>query len=146
MDLANSALSFLYTVLLGECVTALYAVGLDPHVGVLHADHEDRPSLGLDLMEEFRPMVVDQVVLEAARQRRLAAKHARSQEGKRGVLLTQAGREAVIDGYERRMLRFTRGALPDFAGTLRRHVYRQAQRMRRAIEDPDYAWSGLSWR
>ncbi len=146
MDLANSALSFLYTILLGECVTALYAAGLDPHVGVLHTDHADRPSLGLDLMEEFRPMVVDQVVVEAARQRRLEVKHARTEEGRSGVLLTQAGRDAVIDGYERRMLRTTRGALPDYAGTIRRHVYRQAQRLRGAIEDPDYVWSGLSWR
>lgn len=146
MDVANAALSFLYTVLLGECVTALYAAGLDPAFGVMHSDQEQRPSLGLDLLEEFRPLVVDQVVVEAARQGRLRAEHGRSEEGRTGVLLTRAGREAVLEGYERRMLRQTRGALPDFAGTIRRHVYRQAQRLRSAIEDPEFIWTGLSWR
>ncbi len=146
MDVANSALSFLYTILLGECVTALYAAGLDPHLGVLHADHEDRPSLALDLVEEFRPLVVDQVVLEAARQGRLTTAHGRVEDGRTGVMLTQAGREAVIDGYEKRMLRETKGALPGFAGSIRRHVYRQAQRLRAAILDPEIEWSGLSWR
>ena len=65
-DVLNAALSFLYTILLGECVTALRATGLDPDMGVLHADHDTRPSLALDLMEEFRPLVVDHVVVTAA--------------------------------------------------------------------------------
>lgn len=147
-DIANSALSFLYTVLLGECVTALYAAGLDPAFGLLHSDKDRRPSLALDLQEEFRPLVVDQVVAEAARQGRLRAEHARLEGNTRdaGVLLTKAGREVLLDGYERRMLRQTKGALPDFAGTWRRHLYRQAQRLAAAIMDPTQRWTGLSWR
>ncbi len=62
-------------------------------------------------------------------------------------MLTKAGREAVLAGYERRMLTRTAGALPDFAGTLRRHVYRQAQRLCAAILGPEPGmWTGLSWR
>jgi CRISP-associated protein Cas1 len=143
---ANAALSYLYTILLGESVSALYAAGFDPAIGVLHADHERRPSLALDLMEEFRPYVVDQVVLTAARSRALTDDHGRSEEGRPGVLLTKAGRAAVLDGYERRMLRTTRGALPDFGGTVRRHLYRQAQRLGSALRDPEFVWTGLSWR
>lgn len=147
LDVANSALSFLYTVLLGECVTALYAAGLDPAFGVLHSDHENRPSLALDLLEELRPLIVDQVVISAARARELRAEHGRVEEGRTGVMLTKAGREAVLAGYERRMLTRTAGALPDFAGTLRRHVYRQAQRLCAAILGPEPGmWTGLSWR
>jgi len=68
MDLANSALPILCMVLLGECVTVLLAVRLDPDIGVPHADHERRPSVALDLFEELLPMAVDQVVLlKAAR-------------------------------------------------------------------------------
>ncbi len=74
-DLANAALSFLYTVLLGECVTALHAAGLDPGFGILHAEQKRRPSLALDLMEELRPLIVDQVVVEAARTHRLRPEH-----------------------------------------------------------------------
>lgn len=144
LDLANAGLSFLYTILLGECVTALYAAGLDPALGLLHSDKDRRPSLALDLMEEFRPLIVDQVVAEAARQGRLRADHARADGG--GILLTKAGQTVLLDGYERRMLRRTRGALPDFAGTWRRHLYRQAQRLCATIMDPAHTWTGLSWR
>lgn len=146
MDVANSALSFLYTVLLGECVTALHACGLDPGLGILHADHERRPSLALDLLEEFRPLVADQVVASCARLGALTAEHGRSEEGRAGVLLTRAGREAILVAYERRMLTTTRGALPDFAGTIRRHLYRQAQRLHSAVVEPAATWTGLSWR
>lgn len=67
----DSALSYLYTVLFGECVSAFIANGLDPAFGCLHAESRGTPALGLDLVEEFRPFVVDQVVLEAARRRML---------------------------------------------------------------------------
>jgi CRISPR-associated protein Cas1 len=66
-DLINAALSYGYAVILGEAVSALCAAGLDPAVGLLHAEQDRRPSLALDLMEEFRPLVVDQVVVAAAR-------------------------------------------------------------------------------
>lgn len=145
LDVANSALSFLYTVLLGECVSALVAAGLEPVLGVLHADDEGRPSLALDLIEEFRPLIVDQVVLEAARQGRLMAAHGRSDPDRAGVLITQAGKEVLLTAYENRMLRHTRGALPDFAGSMRRHLYRQAQRLQGAICG-SVEWTGLSWR
>lgn len=146
LDVANSALSFLYTVLLGECVTALYAAGLDPGFGILHADDETRPSLALDLIEEFRPLVVDQIVVTAGRRGTLKSEHARTEEGRAGVLLSRAGRDALMAAYERRMLTRTSGALPDFTGTIRRHLYRQAQRLALAIATDDHTWTGLSWR
>lgn len=110
LDVGNAALSFLYTILLGECVTALAAAGLDPAIGVLHADNESRPSLALDLLEELRPMIADQVVLSSARLGALQAVHARVEEHRPGILLTKAGRHALLDAYERRMLTRTRGA------------------------------------
>ena len=144
MDVANAALSYLYTILLGEAVTALRAAGLDPSIGILHSEQDNRPSLALDLIEEFRPLIVDQVVLRAAQRGTLQASHARSVPG-RGILLTKAGKEVITDAYERRMLQESR-ALPGFSGTLRRHLYRQAQRLRAAIMDPSADWTGLSWR
>lgn len=145
LDVANSALSFLYTVLLGECACALWSAGLDPAIGVLHSESRGRPSLGLDLMEEFRPLVVDQTVLHATRTGVLTAASGTSDPGRSGVFLTKKARSALLEAYERRMLRHTRGALPDFAGTLRRHLYRQAQRLSAAI-CRDEPWTGLSWR
>ncbi|MBN1173572.1 MAG: CRISPR-associated endonuclease Cas1 [Micromonosporaceae bacterium] len=145
LDVVNAALSLGYTILCGEAVAALAAAGLDPAIGVLHALADRRPSLALDLMEEFRPLVVDQVVVEAVNSGRLKPEHGRVDEGRAGVLLTKAGRRAIVDGYERRMLRTTRGALAGFAGSWRRHLYRQAQVMA-AWVDTDTPWTGLSWR
>lgn len=144
-DLFNSAISYLYTILMGECVTALHAAGLDPSIGLLHTDQDKRASLALDLMEELRPWLVDQVVLEAARQGRLRPDHGtREKDG--GVLLTKEGKTLIVDAYERRLLGSVRGALPDYSGSRRRHIYRQAQRLRAAVMDEHQDWTGLSWR
>jgi CRISPR-associated protein Cas1 len=62
-DPVNALLSFLYAVLLNDVCSALLAVGLDPAVGYLHQDRPGRPSLGLDLMEEFRAPFADRAVL-----------------------------------------------------------------------------------
>ena len=146
LDVVNSALSFGYAILLSEAVSALVATGLDPAIGFLHTEHDGRPSLALDLVEEFRPLIVDQIVMEALRRRRLRPEHGRRDEHRGGVLLTAAGREVIVDGYERRMLQMTRGALPDFAGTLRRHLYRQAQVLAAWVENLGPGYVGLSWR
>lgn len=145
LDIANSALSYLYTLLTAECVSALVSAGLDPAIGILHAPDDGRPSLALDLVEEFRPMVADQVVLAAARNGELTPSSGVKEEGRTGVLLTKAARNSLLAGYELRMLRSTRGALPEFAGTLRRHLYRQAQRLAATIARGE-PWTGLSWR
>lgn len=145
-DVVNAALSYGYAILLGEAVSALCAAGLDPAIGLLHADDDQRPSLALDLMEEFRPLVVDQVVITAARRGGLTASHARREESVPGVLLTKAGKERVVDGYELRMLQRTTGALPGVTGTLRRHLYRQAEQVAALVHRRTDRWVGLSWR
>ncbi len=145
-DVVNAALSFGYTILQGECVTAALAAGLDPAVGLLHAQKDRRASLSLDLMEEFRPLIVDQVVMQLARSSSLRTHHGREESGKRGVLLTREGKERLLDAYERRMQEHTAGALAGFEGSWRRHLYRQAQRLRMAIQDANFEWSGLGWR
>lgn len=145
LDVANAALSYLYTILLGECVTALRSAGLEPSLGLLHSSQLTRPSLALDLMEEFRPMVVDQVVLFAASQKRLTPEAGRLEADRAGVLLQQDALGAIIDAYERRMLTVTSGAAPGFTGSIRRHVYHQAHQLRATVmgEGP---WRGLTWR
>lgn len=63
MDFVNALLSFVYTLLTHDCRSALEGVGLDPQAGFLHRDRPGRPSLALDLMEEFRHCIADRVVL-----------------------------------------------------------------------------------
>lgn len=63
LDRMNALLSFLYTLLLNDCVAAAEGVGLDPQVGFLHALRPGRPALGLDLMEELRAVLADRLAL-----------------------------------------------------------------------------------
>lgn len=62
-DPVNALLSFVYSLITQECISALYGVGLDPFVGFLHQDRPGRPSLALDLLEEFRAFWADRLVL-----------------------------------------------------------------------------------
>ena len=63
VDPMNALLSFLYTLLVHDCRSALEGVGLDPQIGFLHELRSGRPSLALDLMEEFRAVVADRIAL-----------------------------------------------------------------------------------
>ena len=145
-DLANAAFSYAYAILLAECTGALLAAGLEPSLGVLHASTDKRPSLSLDLMEEFRPLLVDRTVMALLRSRRLRPEHATVSGDGEGVWLDKDGKKALVDGYEATLQRQVKGALPGFAGTWRRHIHHQAQLLGRAIVEPDYRWSGASWR
>ena len=58
-DHINALLSLTYTFLKNETLSSLRQFNLDPFLGVLHADRHGRPSLALDLMEEFRPIFGD---------------------------------------------------------------------------------------
>lgn len=145
-DVVNAALSYGYAILLGEAVSALVAAGLDPNIGVLHRDKERRPGLALDLIEELRPLIVDQAVIAAARRGVLTDAHGQPADNGTGIYLTQGGKQALTSAYEHRLLQVTSGALPGFTGSLRRHVYRQAQMLVRCVSDPSETWRGMSWR
>lgn len=62
-DAVNSLLSFVYSVLTHDMASAVSTVGLDPAVGFLHVDRPGRLSLALDLLEEFRAVIADRLVL-----------------------------------------------------------------------------------
>lgn len=62
-DPVNALLSLGYTLLLNQVMAAVSLVGFDPYLGTLHAMDYGRPSLALDLMEEWRPVIVDTLVL-----------------------------------------------------------------------------------
>lgn len=70
-DPINAMLSYGYTILANHCASAANTVGLDPFVGYLHVAEYGRPALALDLMEEFRPLIVDSTVLTLVNNREL---------------------------------------------------------------------------
>jgi CRISPR-associated protein Cas1 len=101
LDAINAVLSFVYALLTSDCRAALESVGLDPAVGYLHADRPGRPSLALDLMEEFRPFFADRLVLSLVNRRQLAAKDFRTLDNG-ATLLTDEGRKTVLVAYQER--------------------------------------------
>ena len=100
-DPANSLLSFGYA-LLANCVeSAIYQVGLDPYLGFLHVVDYGRPSLALDIMEEFRPVLVDALVMDLAGHHIVEVSDFEERDG--GVFLAEKGRKVLIDSFQKRM-------------------------------------------
>lgn len=100
-DRVNCLLSFLYALVRHDCVAALTSIGLDPFVGFLHVDRPNRPSLALDLMEEFRPWLADRLAITLINRQQIAPEHFAEREGG-AVEFTDTGRKLVIKAYQER--------------------------------------------
>lgn len=93
-DPVNALLSYGYTILMHKVSAAIGIVGLDPYVGFLHSSQYGKPALALDLMEEFRPVIVDSVVMTLLNNAAL----------QRDDFLAEAGTFRMTDGARRRFL------------------------------------------
>ena len=100
-DPVNAVLSFSYALLTKELTVVLQSVGFDPMLGVFHQPRYGRPSLALDLAEEYRPLIADSVMLTAFNNGELSSDRFLERAG--AVTLTGPGRAAVIAAFERRM-------------------------------------------
>ncbi len=134
-DPVNALLSFGYTVLTHNIESIVRAVGLDPYIGFLHQIAYNRPSLALDLVEEFRPIVVDSVVLRCLNNQIILPSHFTiTPEGTYPVLLDDEGRTRFIRELEARLnLEFKH---PDSKErvTYRRCFELQARRLARCLQ------------
>lgn len=101
-DSVNSLLSFGYSLLRHDVQSAVNIVGFDPYLGYLHFDRYNRPSLALDLMEEFRPLVVDAVVLSILNKQLLTPADFVTEPLSGAVSLTSEGRKIFLTNYERK--------------------------------------------
>jgi CRISPR-associated protein Cas1 len=100
-DRINALLSFLYVMLLNDCISAVEGVGLDPQMGFLHVMRPGRPSLGLDLMEELRPILADRLALTLINLRQINPDDFEERPGG-AVYLNEKGRKAVVAAYQKR--------------------------------------------
>ena len=101
LNATNALLSFVYALLRHDCVSALAAAGLDPAVGYLHVDRPGRPSLALDLMEEFRPALADRLVLALINRGQVTpGGFIRDQAG--GISMDADTRRTVLVAYQER--------------------------------------------
>ena len=101
LDEVNALLSFVYTLLAHDVRSALETVGLDPAVGFLHRDRPGRPGLALDIMEEFRPVIADRLVLSLINRRQLGKKgFTKAANG--AVTMDDETRKTVLAEYQSR--------------------------------------------
>lgn len=101
LDPVNALLSFLYAMLRHDCRSALESCGLDAQCGFLHRDRPGRPSLALDLMEEFRAYFADRLALSLFNRKQLQWKHFESLENG-AVNLKEDARKHVLMAWQER--------------------------------------------
>ena len=131
-DPINALLSFGYAMLTREALAAAIAAGFEPGLGVYHRARPGRPSLALDLMEEFRPLIVDSTVLTTINCHEVRASHF-YRRGK-AVVLTNDGRRAFIAAIERRLRTTITHPTFGYDVTYRRALNVQARLLARAIQ------------
>ncbi len=130
-DPVNALLSFLYSLLLKDAVKALLAVGLDPYAGIYHRPRPGRPSLALDLMEEFRPLVADSAALRLLNSGMLG-----DDDFLRcgpACALKDPARRKVVEAYESRMNSLVQHPIFGYRATYRRTLEIQARLLGRAL-------------
>jgi len=99
-DPVNALLSFAYAMLAKDCFAAVCVVGFDPYMGFFHKGRHGKPSLALDLMEEFRPVIADSVVLTLINNETVT--RGDFVLWREACQLTESGRKAFFAAYEQR--------------------------------------------
>lgn len=130
-DPVNALLSFGYTLLLNNVLSAISQVGLDPYVGYLHSSQYGKPALALDLMEEFRTPVVDSVVVTVINNRVIQAEHFVEQLG--AYRLSEAGRRRFLETFEERLATEIEHPVFGYKATYRRCLELQTRLVAKAV-------------
>lgn len=130
-DPVNALLSLAYSLLSRDCTIAAYAVGFDPYIGFFHQPRFGRPALSLDVMEEFRPLIADSVVLTAINNRMLGPSDF-VQAGD-AVNLSPSGRKRFLTAYEKRMSDTITHPLFDYKVSYRRAIELQFRLLARTL-------------
>jgi CRISPR-associated endonuclease Cas1/CRISPR-associated protein Cas4 len=130
-DPVNAMLSLGYAMLARHLTVALASIGLDPWRGLYHAARYGRPSLALDVMEPFRPIIVDSVVLSVVNTGEIGAGDFVS--AVTGTALTPAGRRRFIEAFERRLAQEVTHPLFGYRLSMRRLLLVQARLLSRFL-------------
>ncbi|NLB69129.1 MAG: CRISPR-associated endonuclease Cas1 [Lentisphaerae bacterium] len=133
-DPANALLSFGYTVVMSEVEGVIRSHGLDAAIGCLHTDKTNTPSLALDLMEPFRPAIVDLLVLNIVNHLMVKPEGSFEYHDDGGVYLNEDGRRSFFLAYEQSMCRRFAVSKDSAHTNLRRVIDEQVCAYIRALE------------
>ena len=128
---ANACLSFGYTLLYQEMTASIHACGLDPALGGLHVTEQNRWSLALDLLEPFRPAIVDALTIRLFSHALLGTADFEPHDG--GVYLAASGRRIFLQQWEARLEREFFSEHAAHRTTLRQQVREAAQNWKRSV-------------
>ena len=152
-DPINALLSFGYTILLNEVTAACQKIGLDPYLGCLHAINYGRPSMALDIMEEFRPIIVDSLVLDLVNHGRLqpkdfviGGKSKMIAANEKGVYLIPAARSSFLVAFEGRICQTVQHNETQQQLSYRKILHKQAQQVARIIQGKQSNYQAHVWR
>lgn len=132
-DPVNALLSFGYGLLRVQVTSAVHMAGLDPYIGYLHDVHHGQPALVLDLMEEFRPLIADNVVLSFLNNREVTASDFRESLG--AYTLSDDARKKFLQAFERKMISEFKHPVFEYRCTYRRAVELQARLLARHLQE-----------
>lgn len=130
-DPVNAVLSFLYAMLIKQAMVTAFTVGFDPYLGFYHQPKYGKPSLALDLVEEFRPLIADSACLTLINNGELGPKHFIVRGN--ATALAQNGRRKVIEAFERRMDTLATHPLFGYAASYRRILEIQTRLLSRHL-------------
>ena len=130
-DPVSAMLSLAYSLLSKDCTLAALAVGFDPYLGFYHQPRFGRPALGLDLMEEFRPLIAESTVLSCINNRIVTEKD--FVRAGQAVNLTAPGRKRFFQTYEQRMSSLITHPLFDYKVSYRRALELQARLLAKTL-------------
>lgn len=138
LDPVNAMLSYAYSLLAKDLTVTALKVGLDPFMGFFHQPRFGRPALALDLMEEFRPIIADSVVISVINNGIISPKDF-TMRG-RAVALKDTARKKFIQAYERRMDALVTHPVFGYRISYRRALEVQSRLLGRVItkELPEY--------
>lgn len=145
LDAINALLSFLYTLVTHDCRSALESVGLDPAVGFLHRDRPGRPSLALDLLEEFRPLLADRLALSLINLRQLNERDFQVMDNG-AVLLKDDARKLVLTAYQERKREELRHVFLEEKAPIGLFPFIQAQLLARHLRGDLDAYPPFLWK
>jgi CRISPR-associated protein Cas1 len=131
----NACISFGASFVYNEMTAAIHAQGLDPALGFLHQTENGRWSLALDLMEPFRPVLVEALALDLFSHAMVGKDDFEARDG--GIYLNAAGRRKFVLQYERRMDRQFMSESVGHRTTLRQQLDHQVTMLKSALDTPE---------
>lgn len=132
-DPVNSLLSFAYALLQSQVMAAVNVAGLDPYIGYLHEVHHGQPAMVLDLMEEFRALIADNLVLSVLNKQEIQPQDFNESLG--AYRLKDNAKKTFLQAFDKKMNDEFKHPVFDYRCTYRRGIELQARLLSRHLQE-----------